>query len=82
MCKNSVTCNCISGYARDELKQGYAYTFPFDNEVLYYSTCKSATNEVIRLYKGYNMPLIKKQKVLKGKDRFGIFFFPIPETLI
>lgn len=62
------------------LKPAHAWRFWYKKEYLYYSTCKAATNEVIRLYKGYNMPVVQKVDVLKGRDKFGVFFIPKTDT--
>lgn len=59
---------------KGSLKPGFAFTFPWMGENLFYGSSKEATNEVIRLYKGYNCPIIKKVKVLKGRDKYGVYF--------
>jgi hypothetical protein len=62
------------------LKPGYAWRFWYKKEYLHYSTCKAAVNESIRLYKGYNVPVVSKIQVLKGRDKFGVFFIPKTDT--
>lgn len=60
------------------LRKGVAYRFWFGKEYAYYRTCKSAVNEAIRLYHGYNVPTVEKVNVLIGKDKTGTFFILQP----